>query len=90
VDKRAPNVHQLLNRCLRPSVQLFLRRPLDYEKKTEYQLAVMAIDAGTQPLTGRQTVRASLLLSCLLNIFTYLCVLYTVMTDFFDNLYYQK
>jgi len=40
-------------------VQLFLRQPLDYEKETEYQLGVMAIDAGTQPLTGRQTVRDS-------------------------------
>jgi len=37
-------------------VQLFLRRPLDYETETEYRLGVMAIDAGTQPLTGRQTV----------------------------------
>jgi len=56
-DKSA-GMHQLLNRrCLRPCVlQLFLRRPLDYEKETEYQLGVMAIDAGTQPLTGRQTV----------------------------------
>ena len=55
----------IINRCLRPSVQLFLRQPLDYEKETEYQLGVMAIDAGSQPLTGRQTVSS----------FTYLLVL---------------
>jgi len=41
---------------------LFLRRPLDYERVTEYRLGVMAIDAGSQPLTARQTVRLCLLI----------------------------
>ena len=69
--KASEAVYQLLNgcRCLRPFVQLFLRRPLDYEKETEYQLNVMAIDAGSQPLTGRQTVCVASLSFTYLSIF---------------------
>jgi len=36
--------------------QVYLKRALDYERDTEYVMVILAIDGGTEPLTGSQTL----------------------------------
>jgi hypothetical protein len=36
--------------------QVFLKKPLDYERDAEYSMVILAVDGGAEPLTGSQTL----------------------------------